>query len=130
MDIKEAITRHLLGGNLSADNIHYTSAPVEEPPPYGVVSVISTVRQRTHQGQGRLTQSRIQIDWFSHTDTENEKLFRETHNLLKVVNNEVIGGAGGLFVAQFILDDESDDYEPDTGLYHKIMDYLVQFEEE
>lgn len=130
MDIKEAIVRHLLDCDLLTNSIHYTSTPVNEPPPYGVVSVVSAVRRRTHQGQSRLTQSRVQIDWFSRTGSENEKLFKETHDILKVVQNEVIGGAGGLFVTQFILDDESDNYEPDTGLHHKIMDYLVQYEED
>ena len=131
-DIKQALRWYLIE-KLSIDNIYFIRAPSKTPPPYGIITVIGNTRERTHDGRDGLAEARVQIDWFAKSDTETEQLSRETIIILEQVQNETIGvhqGEGGIFIAQVTIETEFDDYEDDTGLFHKAIDLIIQYEED
>ncbi len=131
-DIKQALRWYLIA-KLSIENIHFIRAPSKVPPPYGIITVIGNTRERTHDGRDGLAEARVQIDWFAKSDTETEQLSRETIIILEQVQNETIGvhqGEGGIFIAQVTIETEFDDYEDDTGLFHKAIDLTIQYEED
>lgn len=131
-DLKLALKR-FLAVETGQYSIHYTRAPTKTSPPYGVISIISNRRERTHDGRDGLAEARVQIDWFTKTDSESEQLSSATIEAVEKVQNETIGshaGAGGLFIAQVTIETEFDDYEDDTGLFHKAIDLTIQYEED
>jgi hypothetical protein len=131
-DLKLALKR-FLAVETGQDSIHYTRAPTKTSPPYGVISIISNRRERTHDGRDGLAEARVQIDWFTKTDSESEQLSSATIEAVEKVQNETIGvrrGKGGIFIAQVTIETEFDDYEDDTGLFHKAIDLTIQYEED
>lgn len=131
-DLKLALKR-FLAVETGQDSIHYTRAPTKTSPPYGVISIISNRRERTHDGRDGLAEARVQIDWFTKTDSESEQLSSATIEAVEKVQNETIGshaGAGGLFIAKIDVDNEFDDYEEDTSLFRKTLDLIIQYEED
>lgn len=131
-DLKRALKR-FLAVETGQDSIHYTRAPTKTSPPYGVISIISNRRERTHDGRDGLAEARVQIDWFTKTDSESEQLSSATIEAVEKVQNETIGvrrGKGGIFIAQVTIETEFDDYEDDTGLFHKAIDLTIQYEED
>lgn len=131
-DVKQAL-KHYLTTETGTSSIHYIRAPAKTPPPYGVISIIGNRRERTHDGPDGLVESRVQIDWFAKTDSEIEQLSRQTIQAVEKVQNETIGakdGKGGIFIAQIRIENEFDDYEDDTGLFHKAIDLIIQYEED
>ena len=131
-DLKRALKR-FLAVETGQDSIHYTRAPTKTSPPYGAISIISNRRERTHDGRDGLAEARVQIDWFTKTDSESEQLSSATIEAVEKVQNETIGvrrGKGGIFIAQVTIETEFDDYEDDTGLFHKAIDLTIQYEED
>ena len=122
--IKKAVMTYLLA-TLPNARLHYTGAPPGTEKPYGTLRIISSPRGDTHAGDDGLTEARVQIDWFGETDTEVESLFRETQAAMK----DFVGVRSGVTVSRCHLDDEADDYEHETSLFHKSFDYLLQYEE-
>ena len=122
--IKQAVMQYLLD-NISVNRIHYVRAPENEPEPYAVITIVSSPRSDTHEGDDGLVEARVQIDWFALSDTEAESLFRETQTAIQ----SFVGVRSTVVVSRCHLDDEYDNYEPDTNRFHKSMDYLIQYEE-
>lgn len=122
--IKKAVMTYLLA-NVSNTRLHYTGAPPGTESPYGVLTIVSSPRSDTHEGDDGLTEARVQIDWFAETDTEVESLFQETQTAMK----NFVGVRSGVAVSRCHLDDEADNYEHETSLFHKSLDYLIQYEE-
>lgn len=122
MDIKQAIAEHL-DLILTDPEIHYTTSPKNTPAPYCVITLISEPHDDSHEGEDGAIESRVQIDWFADTDTEAVNLAKETHTAML----QLQGGA--LNIARVKLDDKYDNYETDTSLFHRGLDYLIQFEE-
>ena len=66
------------------------------------------------------------------SQTLNQNNFSGNNNFGEV-QNETIGvrrGKGGIFIAQVTIETEFDDYEDDTGLFHKAIDLTIQYEED
>lgn len=124
--IKAALMAYLLD-ELTTDRLHFVGAPPGTEPPYGVITIISAPREDTHAGGDGVVEARIQIDWFADTDTEATARFEETQTALEGFG--FVGVRSGIVVSRCLLDNEYDNYEPDTGLHRKSLDYLIQYEE-
>lgn len=124
MGIKHSVVGYLFG-NTSLERIHYTNAPPKTPAPYAVITLVSDVRMDTHEGDDGLVEARIQLDVYEHTDTEIEALFTEIRLAMKAF----VGVRYGVAVSRCHLEGDFDAYENELGFHHKVIDYLIQYEE-
>jgi hypothetical protein len=132
MYVEHALLKHLLAQSalaaLVGEKIYYVNAPQEVANPYIVFFKVSAVRETSLTGTSHLVNSRFQFSIFSETYYQAKQIAEQIQLALQDKNNEVIGGTGGVRVS-IQYDNEQDLYEPEAGLYHVPVEYLIYYNE-
>lgn len=115
----EPIIRTLIDG-LTTVQV-FLNVAIESVNPYIVVHKISAPRGETLDGRDGTVVSRIQVDVWAMSYIEAKTIAGTLYPLCEVT----YGG-----IASIELDNESDDYEPQTKKHHIILDFIVRHYEQ
>lgn len=121
--MEEELTALMAG--IAGGRVHWVRAPQGAPRPYVVLSLVSSPQLYTMQGQGSLTQTRVQAD-----------VYAETYSTARTVSRAIIsllsGYRGGRFQGVFI-DSERDLPAADAGdvsqLFRVSLDLIIHYGE-
>jgi hypothetical protein len=137
MDIEYALVAHLAAdpvvGPLVVAGGKRRIYPLQPPSPATLPLItfqrISTPRVRDFGGDTGLVDPRIQITSWAGSYEEATALAVAVHAALKDLRNEVIGGAGGVFIRNVALDDERPRRETQAVIFQIEQDYIVKYKE-
>jgi hypothetical protein len=132
VEIKEALKRYMTAASPApaiTTPIHYTRAPQGISPPYIVLSTISATRSHSYGGDSGFVAYRIQASCFAVSETAAVTVAKSVRLKLQnyINGNSAVkmGGTGGLWVQDILLDGELCFYEDDTKLFHIPLDFIV-----
>ena len=132
MYVEHALLKHLQAqtalATIVGERIYYVNAPQDVETPYIVFFKVSATRGRSLTGTSHLVTSHFQFSIFSETYYEAKQIAEQIQLALQDKNNEIIGGDSGVRVS-IQYDGEQDLYEPETGLYHIPVEYLIDYNE-
>lgn len=132
MIIEQAIKGELsLNDNLVAlinNRLDYVKAPQDIAKPYVVFFKVSDPREHSHQGASALARARFQFSIFAETYKECKQIAKQIQISLQGYSG-IMGGEEGVFVGGCFYVDETDNYEPQTQLYHVSVDYVIWHKE-
>lgn len=111
----EPIIRTLLDG-LTTATVALNVAP-EGVMPYVTVRKISAPRGETHEGRDSTVVSRIQVDVYALSYVEAKTIASQCYGLCEQTDTSI---------ASIEIDNEFDEYEPETKLHHIVIDYIVR----
>lgn len=128
MHIEQALQKHMEAqpdlAALVGGCIYYVRAPQDVQSPYLVFFKVSASRPHSHQGASGLALARFQCSCFAETYYSAKQLAWQLQGALQGFSG-IMGGEVGVEVGGCFYDNEQDQYEPQTGLYHVAVDYLV-----
>ena len=132
MSLEIALFNKLKDVNLVSNRVYAVKAPQGVTKPYIVFQVISNNFSHAMGGDDGLAQTRVQFSvWgsgYGQVKGVAEELKAAYRNYIEGDSGEKMGmasdGTGGHWVQTALLDDETDTYENDTGLYGTHLDII------
>lgn len=111
-----------------ADRIYYVQAPQGVTAPYVVFFKVSGPRVHSHDGASGLAHPRFQFSCFAKTYAAAKQIAGYIQTVLQGYSG-TLGGTGGVTVRGCFYENETDLYEPDTGLFHIALDFYIWHKE-
>jgi len=111
-----------------ADRIYFVHAPQDTQTPYIVFFKVSGPRLHSHDGSSELANPRFQFSVFATTYYSCKQIAAQLQAALQGYSG-TMGGGSGVAVGSCFYENETDDYETDTKLYHVAVDYILWHEE-
>jgi hypothetical protein len=128
MIIEQALLTYLLtqGGltAITSTRIYYSRAPQDVTEPYIVFFKVSSPRSHSYGGSSHLAESRFQFSIFADTYKETKDIAVQLQASLDCKTGN-IGTAPGVDIGASFYDNETDLYEPETGLFHCALDFRI-----
>jgi hypothetical protein len=104
--------------------IYYSRAPQDVTESYIVFFKVSSPRSHSYSGSSHLAESRFQFSIFAETYKETKDIAAQLQTALDCKTGN-IGTAPGVDMGAAFLDNETDLYESETGLYHCALDFRI-----
>lgn len=129
MRINQAIVAELeSAGTNAGTRIYPAPLPDKATLPAVTYQRISRVPEYTYDGDTGGSDSRWQLDLWGGTKAAVEDLAEQVKFHLTGFRG-VMGGIGGVTVGFVFMENEFDDFAPDSGRYRIIQEYAIQFDE-
>lgn len=125
--LRESMIEFLTEGLDSPPTIYPVRLPINPDLPALVLRYVSDFSGYVHQGKDGLTRRRVQVDVFGEDHDSTDLLAEQVDNLLA-------GYRGpwnhGISIGACMKDNEFDVDEPETGVWRRVQDYLLEYNEE
>ena len=119
MNIRQKVFQKLNNATKAKDRVWGMKAPQDTKRPYIVFYVVSDTKHKAHDGYTGLARPRVQISCYAET-------FQQAGELAEEVT-DVLSDWGE---ATALHENEIDQYDEDTGIYHIPVDFFIQHKEE
>lgn len=133
MTIEAAVIQHLLAhpgvAALVGDRIYPMRLPQRPTYPALTCQKVSGPRVTAKDGPAGLAQARMQVSCWAKSYPDAKAVAEQVRRALAGFSG-VMGGAGGVKVEMTQLENEVDMYEPETGIYHVPVDFVIWHREE
>lgn len=120
MNIRQKVFQKLNNATDAGDRVYGMKAPAGTDRPYIVFYVVSDTKHKAHDGYTGLARPRVQVSCYGDTFQQVGELAEEVTELFKDWSD----------VSVAMHENEVDQYDEDTGLYHIPVDFFIQHKEE